>query len=106
MKGEYKEPPKPEPKVYTEPPKPVKGEYKEPPKPTQPKPETLELPNPIITTEKTVAKFTDLKEHKVAVEPKQLPKTGDQATIASTLAGVGLVVASAMTKLFGKKRED
>ena len=101
MKGEYKEPPKPEPKVYTEPPKPVKGEYKEPPKP-----ETLELPNPIITTEKTVAKFTDLKEHKVAVEPKQLPKTGDQATIASTLAGVGLVVASAMTKIFGKKRED
>ena len=106
VKGEYKEPPKPEPKVYTEPPKPVKGEYKEPPKPTQPKPETLELPNPNITTEKTVVKFTDLKEHKVAVEPKQLPKTGDQSAMAATLAGVGSLVASAMTKLFGKKRED
>lgn len=32
--------------------------------------------------------FTDLKKHKVVVEPKQLPKTGDQATLTWTRSGI------------------
>lgn len=32
--------------------------------------------------------FTDLKKHKVVVEPKQLPKTGDQATLTWTCSGI------------------
>ena len=45
--------------------------------------------------------FVEMKTHKVVVEPKQLPKTGDQSAKAAILAGVVLllVVTSAIAKL-------
>lgn len=44
--------------------------------------------------------FVEMKTHKIVVEPKQLPKTGDQSAKAAILAGVVLlVVTSAIAKL-------